>query len=146
MPFDHHDFDSEFTPPGVSGFAGFESAIEAELAVDDDIFVDGTNGDDTLSDGSGNDSLAGGAGDDTLAGGLGVNVLTGGDGADTFVLAGGSDRITDFDANEGDVIAASGSIDTIEEDDRGAIVGFDDGSSVRLIGIQSLDVDTSWFT
>lgn len=107
--------------------------------------VVGTSNDDSIAGDDGRNRLHGGDGDDTLAGGLGFNVLTGGAGADSFVLAGGSDRITDFDAAEGDTITASGSIDTIADGDRGATVGFDDGSSVQLIGIQSADVDTAWF-
>ncbi len=102
------------------------------------------NADSIVGDDNGN-RLAGGAGDDTLAGGLGRHVLTGGDGADGFVLSGGTDRITDFDADEGDWISAASSIEEIEDYGRGAMVEFADGSSVQLIGVAASDVDTAWF-
>ncbi|QQG37445.1 MAG: type I secretion C-terminal target domain-containing protein [Micavibrio aeruginosavorus] len=62
----------------------------------------GSGGDgDYLDGGNGNDLLIGGAGDDTL---------TGGNGADVFKFlsgANGKDRVTDFDAREGDKIDIS---------------------------------------
>lgn len=81
----------------------------------DDRLIGGT-GNDTLQGGTGNDSLDAGAGNDSLDGGtgndvlnagagndilntsLGNDTLTTGDGADTIILtvAGGADRITDF--------------------------------------------------
>lgn len=61
--------------------------------------------------GSGADRLSGMAGNDVLAGGRGADVLAGGLGADRFVFrsddwaaSGTTDRITDFDAGQGDVI------------------------------------------
>ncbi|QLF94319.1 retention module-containing protein [Pseudomonas sp. ABC1] len=78
---------------------------------DGDDILRGGAGDDTLIGGAGNDILIGGDGDDILIGGSGDNILTGGSGADTFKwLAGdtGNDRITDFDASEGDTIDLSG--------------------------------------
>ncbi|MCO6418579.1 hypothetical protein JYK14_20800 [Siccirubricoccus sp. KC 17139] len=77
----------------------------------------GGGGQDALQGGAGNDTLLGGAGDDTLLGGAGQDVLTGGSGADRFVLQGtgvvesslGSiDRITDFNAAEGDLLILRG--------------------------------------
>ncbi|MGR3280120.1 FG-GAP-like repeat-containing protein, partial [Acaryochloris marina NIES-2412] len=55
------------------------------------------------------DNLIGGAGDDRLVGGAGNDILTGGANADTFVFStnaasGGIDRITDFNAMQGDII------------------------------------------
>ncbi len=74
----------------------------------------------TDPDDGGKDNLSGGAGDDQLLGGLGVDLLTGGTDADRFnfeqrgpfdnpvydtgVGKGNRDRITDFDAAEGDLI------------------------------------------
>jgi len=108
--------------------------------------VVGSDNADSIVGDDGRNRLDGGEGDDTLAGGLGHNVLRGGDGADTFVLDGGTDRIVDFDADEGDQISISSSIETVEDGEHGAVVEFADGSSVQLVGIQSSDVDTGWFT
>ncbi|ABW29507.1 VCBS [Acaryochloris marina MBIC11017] len=58
------------------------------------------------------DILIGGTGNDRLVGGAGNDILTGGADADTFAFAGlaatgGIDRITDFNANQGDIIEIS---------------------------------------
>ncbi|MBA4350014.1 MAG: hypothetical protein C0427_02055, partial [Rhodobacter sp.] len=60
--------------------------------------LDAGAGNDSLDGGAGNDSLNAGAGNDTLTTSLGNDTLTTGDGADTILLtvAGGADRITDF--------------------------------------------------
>ena len=55
------------------------------------------------------DILIGGTGNDRLVGGAGNDILTGGADADTFVFAGlsatgGIDRITDFNAIQGDIV------------------------------------------
>jgi Ca2+-binding RTX toxin-like protein len=58
----------------------------------------GGDGNDTINGGTGNDVLDAGAGNDILNTSLGNDTLTTGDGADTIILtvAGGADRITDF--------------------------------------------------
>jgi Ca2+-binding RTX toxin-like protein len=74
--------------------------------------LNGGGGNDLLSGGNGNDTLNGGTGNDVLQGGwLDTDVLTGGIGSDVFrfgektsVSFINSDTITDFSANEGDVI------------------------------------------
>lgn len=63
----------------------------------------GGNGNDKLLGEAGNDRLSGGEGNDLLDGGAGRDVLTGGAGGDTFVF-GKSDRVTDFDAGQGDMV------------------------------------------
>lgn len=68
----------------------------------------GQGGNDTIWGTNGDDRLFGGNGADVLEGGWGQNVLTGGDGADTFHFLGlgaQTQTITDFSADEGDVIA-----------------------------------------
>lgn len=62
---------------------------------------------DYLSGASGNDTLDGGAGGDRLYLGAGTDLATGGSGADRFIfrnddLDGSTDRILDFDVDEGD--------------------------------------------
>lgn len=80
-------------------------------------YILGGNGNDSLIGGAGNDSILGGlgfdvlfgdAGDDTLNGGANNDTLTGGAGADRFqwLLSSGSDTITDFTASD-DTIALS---------------------------------------
>ena len=75
----------------------------------------GGNGDDKLFGGAGidylygdngNDTLDGGSEGDYLFGGKGNDILIGGSGADKFVFApqNGNDRITDFNAAEGDML------------------------------------------
>ena len=75
-------------------------------------------GNDTVSGGAGNDRLLGeggrdrldgGEGNDLLDGGAGRDILTGGAGGDTFIFGGG-DRVTDFDASEGDQVAFAASL------------------------------------
>ncbi|MEA5496634.1 peptidylprolyl isomerase [Limnoraphis robusta Tam1] len=84
--------------------------------------ISGGNGDDFIRGGQGNDVLNGDAGNDYLIGDLGSDTMTGGAGADTFMLRldesvgvrdfNAVDRITDFNAGEGDRIAIVGDIST----------------------------------
>lgn len=75
---------------------------------------------DRLDGGRGRDSLDGGFGDDILIGNGGGDTMTGSGGADIFVFDAGDsgraaqarDRVTDFDAAEGDLLDFSG-IDAI---------------------------------
>ncbi|MES2722473.1 MAG: calcium-binding protein [Pseudomonadota bacterium] len=64
----------------------------------------GGDGVDWVRGGQANDSLDGGAGNDLLWGDRGDDTVTGGLGADTFhaFVGGGLDRITDFNAAQGD--------------------------------------------
>lgn len=107
--------------------------------------VRGTSNDDIIIGNDENNRLSGGEGDDYLAGGLGRNMLSGGDGADSFVLAGGTDVIRDFDADEGDKIDIASAIAEITDSKGGALVTFEDESSVRLIGYDADQVSTDWF-
>lgn len=66
--------------------------------------VDGGTGADTVRGGQGDDILTGGGGNDWLSGDLGSDTISGGVGADVFhgSANAGVDRITDFNAAEGD--------------------------------------------
>jgi Ca2+-binding RTX toxin-like protein len=67
----------------------------------------GDSGDDLLDGGVGNDIIDGSAGNDQLIGGPGADLLSGGLGADShifFSLADRGDRISGFDATEGDAL------------------------------------------
>jgi hypothetical protein len=69
--------------------------------------LSGDSGNDLLDGGTGNDIIDGGAGNDQLIGGPGADLLDGGPGADSqiyFSLADRGDRISGFDAGEGDTL------------------------------------------
>ncbi|MDY7022180.1 MAG: peptidylprolyl isomerase [Cyanobacteriota bacterium] len=82
--------------------------------------ISGGAGDDFLRGGEDNDIINGDDGNDYLIGDLGSDILTGGVGADTFMLRidesvgvsdiNAVDRITDFNAGEGDRIAIVGDV------------------------------------
>ncbi|MFQ3679189.1 MAG: right-handed parallel beta-helix repeat-containing protein [Pseudanabaenaceae cyanobacterium] len=86
--------------------SGLNDTIAA-FAGDDTVF--GLGGNDSIDGGIGEDLLYGGDGNDTLIGNPGLDTLNGGPGADTFLYQNplhGADIIQDFDAAEGDRIAA----------------------------------------
>jgi surface adhesion protein len=69
--------------------------------------LSGDSGNDLLDGGTGNDIIDGGEGNDQLIGGPGADLLSGGPGADSqiyFSLADRGDRISGFDAGEGDTL------------------------------------------
>lgn len=111
--------------------------------------LSGGLGDDILSGGAGDDTLAGGLGNDKLKGGLGNDRLKGGDGNDEFVFTylGGQDVIVDYeDGVDKIVLTGSGfGIDSITQTAKGALISFDGGTSVLLLGISSAVLDASDF-
>lgn len=118
------------------------------FAGDDDDLVGGGAGDDVAHGGGGNDVLLGGSGNDTLSGAAGNDTLTGGDGADRFVLLAGegADVILDFDAAEGDVVQLqAGTTVTATLGPDGLILDFGDGTTVLLMGVQSVDAASYMF-
>lgn len=84
-----------------------------DILIGDDVLIIGSGaGTRYMQAGSGGegDCLDGGNGNDLLIGGAGNDTLTGGNGADVFKFlsgANGKDKITDFDAREGDKIDIS---------------------------------------
>lgn len=72
--------------------------------------IDGGRDADTLSGDEGDDIIEGGRGNDTLIGGAGNDILEGGRDMDVFVFGAndGSDVITDFDIDDGDILDVSG--------------------------------------
>lgn len=113
----------------------------------------GGNGNDRLLGGNAGDTLLGGNGRDTLIGGGGFDRLTGGAGGDTFVFNDGfaRDRITDFNAGQGDRLQFddnlwSGSLsaqDVVNSfaqfGSDGIIFDFGNNDRVTLVGVHSLD-------
>lgn len=78
--------------------------------------LSGGIGNDTIHGGTGNDSLDGGNGNDTLDGGAGSDYLYGGSGNDTYLFnrGSGSDRVSSYDSTLGkqDVIQLGSGIST----------------------------------
>jgi Ca2+-binding RTX toxin-like protein len=126
-----------------------------------DDLIDGAEGDDSLVGGAGSDTLTGEDGNDTLEGGAGDDALSGGAGADTFVLtlAGGHDRISDFDMTlvDGQTIDRLDVSDlrtakgeplrwrdiTVSDDGQGnAVLTFPQGESVVLEGVSPNDIQS----
>lgn len=104
----------------------------------------GGQGNDLMLGGLGTDRLDGGEGDDQLNGGAGRDVLTGGAGGDTFVFGNG-DRVTDFNAGQGDrvVFDAARALDlsdiTVTYDALGATIAFRT-QTMRLDGATPFDL------
>ena len=112
----------------------------------------GSTGNDELNAGIGNDVLKGRGGDDQLTGHRGNDTLTGGDGEDRFVFrdGDGKDRITDFDADFGDgkqdlIGAAWADVVSIKNVKGHAVVDFDGGDTITLLGVKANEIDASDF-
>jgi Ca2+-binding RTX toxin-like protein len=109
--------------------------------------LDGGLGGDVLRGGQGADLLEGGAGNDFLAGDRGDDTLTGGGGADVFhAWAGaGIDRVTDFNAAEGDrVEILAGDAYTVSQAGADVQIAFADGSRMVLAGVQLATLPSGW--
>lgn len=123
----------------------------------------GNSGNDFLHGGSGADNLNGGIGDDTLNGGLGagIDTLTGGTGADVFVYTvvapdgQTEDRvyISDFFYADGDRIDLVGigpasfdrwTLSTLP-DASGALIQFQNGTELVLLGTDATQIAAEWF-
>jgi serralysin len=86
----------------------FDYSLSRYSITDGDDLLRGTKQDDVIAALGGRDTLFGYGGDDQLEGGRGFDKLTGGRGADLFIFSTvGRDRITDFNAAEGDMIDIS---------------------------------------
>ena len=107
----------------------------------------------------GNNLLSGAAGDDTLSGGAGNDTLSGGSGAGVFVFEteSGSDVISDFDTDAGEVIDLTrlgfdedfaafkaGRMD--ENADGDAVVDLGGDNKIVLLGVGVDDLQASHFT
>ncbi len=80
--------------------------------VDENDFIAGTDGADTLFGYGGNDLISGGLGDDTLDGGEGDDTLVGGEGNDKLIGAGGADWL--IGDNGDDHLLGGNGEDTLE--------------------------------
>jgi Ca2+-binding RTX toxin-like protein len=87
----------EFGNDKIKGGSGYDN-ISGETGND---AIEGGKGDDKINGEKGNDFLDGGEGNDALDGSEGIDIMMGGLGNDTFICD-PSDKIVDFNPNEGD--------------------------------------------
>ena len=99
--------------------------------------LSGGQGNDLMLGGAGADRLDGGGGDDLLNGGAGRDILTGGMGGDTFVFGNG-DRVTDFNAGQGDRLVFD---EALGIDLSMLAVAFDATGATVTLGAQSMRLD-----
>ena len=98
---------AELGTPNDDTLTGQPLVDDAMSGLGGNDILSGDSGDDLLDGGAGNDIIDGGAGNDQLIGGPGADLLSGGPGADAqiyFSLADRGDRISGFDAAEGDTL------------------------------------------
>jgi autotransporter-associated beta strand protein len=117
----------------------------------------GDAGDNTINGKAGNDTLKGMAGNDRLDGGKGNDSMTGGAGADLFVFGRryGSDKVINFNPDEGDVIDLSGAVgitsfrdlmqNHLSDTGRDIRITASDGSSMILRNIDRDDLGSDAF-
>ncbi|MBE3659613.1 hypothetical protein BOO91_01450 [Vibrio navarrensis] len=107
------------------------------------IIDDTRGGNDTLDGGLGNDILYGQGGNDILIGGLGNDILTGGEGADIFKwvdMETASDRVTDFNVEQGDKLDLSDLFDDMSKADIETLLADLEGDSKGSVGDVSIEV------
>ncbi|EJK2114797.1 cadherin-like domain-containing protein, partial [Vibrio navarrensis] len=110
---------------------------------DDNDIILGHAGNDVLDGGLGDDVLYGGSGDDILIGGLGNDILTGGEGADIFKwvdMETASDRVTDFNVEQGDKLDLSDLFDDMSKTDIESLLADLEGDSKGSVGDVSIEV------
>ena len=84
---------------------------------------------------------------DWINGDLGTNTLTGGHGADTFHAFSGSgiDRVTDFNAAEGDRVQLDpGTTYSVHQSGADTVVDLGGGDQVILVGVQANTLPSGW--
>jgi serralysin len=107
----------------------------------------GDAGNDTVRGGQGDDSLTGGAGDDWLSGDVGNDTISGGAGADIFHSFGaaGLDRVTDFNAAEGDRVQLdAGTTYSASQSGADVVVALTGGGQVVLVGVSLASLTDGW--
>lgn len=109
----------------------------------DRLIADGGN--DTLFGGQDADTLDGGSGDDKLFGNLGDDVYNGGSGADVFGVAKGNDTINDFGIFEGDQLSTASDRTAIRAFENDTWITFENGTSVKLVGVAFTDITDAHF-
>lgn len=108
---------------------------------------DGGAGNDIVRGGQQDDVLTGGAGDDWLSGDRDADTLTGGAGADVFHTFGdaGLDRVTDFNAAEGDRVQLDpGTQYAVAQVGEDTVITMAGGGQMVLVGVQLSGLTTGW--
>ncbi|WP_374471335.1 calcium-binding protein [Phenylobacterium sp.] len=112
----------------------------------DDI-CDGEQGNDIVRGGQGNDTIAGGIGLDWLSGDRGDDTISGGVHADIFHGSqdAGLDRITDFNAAEGDRVQLDpGTTYTLRQAGADTVVDMGGGHQMVLVNVQLSSLPQGW--
>lgn len=121
-----------------------------------DVIINGNMGNDTVTGGIGNDTVRGGqaedivrggAGDDHLYADRGNDTVTGGSGADIyhFSLAGGADRVMDFNGAEGDRVQLDpGATYNVAQVGGDTVITLSSGDSLTLVGVSSTSLQQGW--
>ena len=107
----------------------------------------GGQGNDWVRGGQGDDLIFGGDGNDWLSGDRGNDTLTGGAGADVFHVStgGGIDRVTDFNAAEGDRVQLDpGTTYSVHQSGADTVVDLGGGDQVILVGVQANTLPSGW--
>lgn len=107
----------------------------------------GGDGADLVRGGQGDDIVYGGSGNDWLSGDRGSDTVTGGAGADAFhsFSDAGLDRVTDFNAAEGDRVQLDlGSRYTLSQVGADTVVDMGGGNQAILVGITLANLPTGW--
>ena len=107
----------------------------------------GDAGNDWVRGGQGNDLLTGGAGDDWLSGDKGDDTISGGAGADIFHSFGdaGLDRVTDFNAGEGDRVQLDpGTTYSVAQVGSDTVISMTGGAVMTLVGVSMASLPTGW--
>jgi Ca2+-binding RTX toxin-like protein len=108
---------------------------------------DGGDGDDVVRGGRQDDTLTGGAGNDWLSGDRDSDVITGGAGADIFHTFGdaGLDRVTDFNAAEGDRVQIDpGTSYTVAQVGADTVISMVGGGQMVLVGVNEASLPDGW--
>lgn len=104
-------------------------------------------GQEIIRGGQGNDVLLGGAGADWLSGDRGSDTITGGTGADVFHSASGAglDRVTDFNAAEGDRVQVDpGTAYSVSQVGADVVIDMGNGDQMVLANVQVSSLSSGW--
>lgn len=108
---------------------------------------DGGSGADIVRGGQGDDSLSGGEGADFLAGDLGSDTVSGGAGGDVFSFhaAAGLDRVTDFNAAEGDRVQLEAPVSySVSQVGADTLIDLGGGAQMLLVGVTLSSLPAGW--
>lgn len=107
----------------------------------------GGAGNDVVRGGQGDDVISGDAGNDWMSGDRGSDTISGGGGADTFNVFGdaGVDRITDFNAADGDRIQIERGVSyTASQSGADTVLDIAGGARVTLVGVSLSSLPSGW--